>query len=146
MAPGIPPPQNAVFTSWREIADYLGKSIRTVQRWESEFHLPVRRPSPEIHTVSISRKELDQWLLGRRSYRLWSYQQRKRKTPDVSDGVKVAKAGIEKQRKLRSECCQLMGEVRRNLKMLTEICQTLSQSIPLSRISPSFPVSLSNIS
>jgi hypothetical protein len=126
MAPGIPPQQNAVFTSWKEIAAYLGKSVRTVQRWESEFRLPVRRPSPEIHTVCISRKEVDQRLLGRRSYRLWSYHSKKLKTPNAN-GAKAGTTEIEEHRKLRSERCQLMGEVRRNVQMLAEICQSLSR-------------------
>jgi hypothetical protein len=28
---------------WKEIAAYLGRSVRTVQRWEKDFGLPVRR-------------------------------------------------------------------------------------------------------
>lgn len=33
----------APLTSWRDIARYLGKGVRTVQRWEIESGLPVRR-------------------------------------------------------------------------------------------------------
>jgi hypothetical protein len=35
-------PQGAL-NSWKEIAGYLGKSPRTVQRWERELGLPIRR-------------------------------------------------------------------------------------------------------
>jgi hypothetical protein len=31
-------------TSWRNIAKYFGKDVRTVQRWERKLGLPVRRP------------------------------------------------------------------------------------------------------
>jgi hypothetical protein len=31
-------------TTWKEVAAYLGKGVRTVQRWEAELGLPVRRP------------------------------------------------------------------------------------------------------
>jgi hypothetical protein len=33
----------AVLNSWKEIACYLSRGVRTVQRWEREQHLPVHR-------------------------------------------------------------------------------------------------------
>jgi hypothetical protein len=49
--------------SWKEIAAYLGRGVRTVQRWESDLHLPVRRPSDKPHNSIIAFKsELDRWL------------------------------------------------------------------------------------
>ncbi|HJT72093.1 MAG TPA: hypothetical protein VJ731_17980 [Terriglobales bacterium] len=33
----------AVLNSWKEIAAYLDRGVRTVQRWERELHLPVHR-------------------------------------------------------------------------------------------------------
>jgi DNA-binding transcriptional regulator YiaG len=37
--------QKKILSSWKEIALYLGRSTRTVQRWERELGLPVCRPS-----------------------------------------------------------------------------------------------------
>ncbi len=52
-----------VLTSWKEIAQYLGKGVRTVQRWEHEMGLPVRRPKPkERHIVLALCEELDGWV------------------------------------------------------------------------------------
>ena len=51
-----------VLTSWKEIAAYLGKGVRTVQRWETEMGLPVRRPGPERHIVIAFPAELEEWL------------------------------------------------------------------------------------
>ena len=34
-------PVDKVFSSWKEIAAYLGKGVRTVQRWEAVLGLPV---------------------------------------------------------------------------------------------------------
>jgi hypothetical protein len=50
-----------VLTSWKEIAAYLGKGVRTVQRWETELGLPVRRPGSERHIVLALPTELDDW-------------------------------------------------------------------------------------
>ena len=50
-------------TSWKEIARYLGKGVRTVQRWEAELGLPVRRPKQgERHVVAALPEELDAWI------------------------------------------------------------------------------------
>jgi len=48
---------------WKEIAAYLGRSVRTVQRWEKDFGLPVRRfglSKPE--SVFAAPREIDAWL------------------------------------------------------------------------------------
>ena len=34
---------HAILNSWKEIAGYLGRGVRTVQRWEQELQLPVHR-------------------------------------------------------------------------------------------------------
>jgi len=49
---------------WKEIAAYVGRSVRTVQRWEKDFGLPVRRfglSRPE--SVFALPREIDAWLL-----------------------------------------------------------------------------------
>ncbi len=52
----------AVFTSWKEIAAYRGKGVRTVQRWEHELQLPVRRADRSRHIVLAVPEELDAWI------------------------------------------------------------------------------------
>jgi hypothetical protein len=50
-------------TSWKEIARYLNKGVRTVQRWERELGLPVRRPTRRSKGVVFAlAEEIDQWL------------------------------------------------------------------------------------
>lgn len=52
-----------VLTSWKEIAQYLGRGVRTVQRWETEYGLPVRRARGETHHAVLALPdELDAWL------------------------------------------------------------------------------------
>jgi len=51
-----------VFFGWKEIASYFGKGVRTVQRWEINFALPVVRPLGEQNSVFAFRAELDKWL------------------------------------------------------------------------------------
>ncbi|HZD95904.1 MAG TPA: hypothetical protein VE133_16710 [Candidatus Sulfotelmatobacter sp.] len=52
-----------VLNSWKEVASYMGRGVRTVQRWEQELGLPVRRPRGKSRSAVIAFKsELDRWL------------------------------------------------------------------------------------
>lgn len=52
--------------SWKEIAAYLGKSIRTVQRWEEQEKLPIHRlPHADRSSVFAYPNELDMWRANR---------------------------------------------------------------------------------
>ena len=62
------PPQNAcavkstVLHSWKEIAAYMCRGVRTVQRWES-LGLPVHRPLGKSRSAVLAfSEELDCWL------------------------------------------------------------------------------------
>lgn len=49
--------------SWKAIAEYLGRDIRTVMRWEVERKLPIRRvPGGRGRTVFAFQSEIDAWL------------------------------------------------------------------------------------
>jgi DNA-binding transcriptional regulator YiaG len=48
-------------TSWKEIAAYLGKGVRTVQRWERELALPVARVDGSTRVIANCH-EIDEWL------------------------------------------------------------------------------------
>jgi predicted DNA-binding transcriptional regulator AlpA len=53
-----------VLNSWKEIAAYVGRGVRTVQRWERELGLPVRRPLGKRKVVAL-RQEIDAWISRR---------------------------------------------------------------------------------
>ena len=54
-----------VLSGWKEIANYLGKGVRTVQRYEWELGLPVRRPAGKPRgSVIATRAELDAWVMA----------------------------------------------------------------------------------
>jgi adenylate cyclase len=54
--------------SWKEIAAYLNRGARTVQRWEREEGLPVHRlRHDKLGSVYAYKSELDAWWDGRRA-------------------------------------------------------------------------------
>lgn len=52
-----------ILNGWKQIAEYLGRSVRSIQRWES-LGMPIRRPKHKNRSsavVALS-EELDAWL------------------------------------------------------------------------------------
>ena len=52
-----------ILNSWKEIANYLGRGVRTVQRWERDLGLPVHRPKGKDRSAVLAfPEELVNWL------------------------------------------------------------------------------------
>jgi Tfp pilus assembly protein PilF len=61
--PAVSFPVPGEFGSWKEIAVYFGRDVRTVQRWERTDGLPVRRlKHAKRGSVFAYREELDRWV------------------------------------------------------------------------------------
>jgi hypothetical protein len=45
-----------ILNGWKEIANYLGKAVRTVQRYEVELRLPVHRPAGKSAAAVVATK------------------------------------------------------------------------------------------
>jgi hypothetical protein len=59
------PEKSVVLNSWKEIAAYMGRGVRTVQRWERDLRLPVHRPKGKDRSAVLAfPAELDHWLLN----------------------------------------------------------------------------------
>jgi hypothetical protein len=57
------PDSKRILNSWKEIADHMGRGVRTVQRWEQELGLPVRRPRGKSRSSVVAlAADLDEWL------------------------------------------------------------------------------------
>lgn len=108
-----------VLNSWKEIAIYLGRGVRTVQRYEREFQLPVRRVGTKSRksVVALS-QDLDAWL---RHATVQRYE------PPVSQGsgnAGVIAESVASAHALRDRCAQLREE---NAKAVMKLSQTLSE-------------------
>ena len=110
-----------VLGSWKEIAAYLCKGVRTVQRWENDLGLPVRRPNGATKgVVYASPDELDRWL---------NMQWARRIAPIKGDGpLKEFGTAVKASRELRHANQQLVDELLRNLQGLRDQCAALVQT------------------
>jgi len=100
MATGTFPQQRPMLTSWKEVASYLGKGVRTVQRWESDLGLPVRRPNDTARQIRVSPDALDHWLSTR-----WSCTRREYDKMSADQAIEI--------RALRKSLSELHAENER---------------------------------
>jgi hypothetical protein len=103
-----------VLGSWKEIANYLGKGVRTVQRWERCSGLPVHRPSGSSKGVVLAfPHELDRW--ARRQ-----------------DGREQAPSPLHIQRNMALSN-ELMSQTRMLRDSTRELMKSCNQFLELSR-------------
>jgi hypothetical protein len=126
-----------VLTSWKEIASYLGKGVRTVQRWEAEMDLPVRRPAADRHIVLAFPEELDAWARRRlevvptsgphlKDQHTHAQLQRMRNLVQIMmDRLETNRAYVEK---LRRECERSRFATKQQNSRTTEFPSKLSQT------------------
>lgn len=111
--------------SWKEIASYLGKGVRTVQRWEHQFGLPVRRPNAAAKGVVCALpEELDEWFVVQ-----WG-QRNVTPTNGSGDGNGAHNGDglhprILAARQLRGRNQQLMTDLMQSARDVAESCEPL---------------------
>lgn len=109
-----------ILTGWKEIAQYMGKGVPTVQRWEEEFGLPVRRPQGSDHKAVLARSsDLDAWLALRCSTRTNRKGEAYPKIVSVMVRTQLA-TDLETSRMLREQCRASCSEMRTALGSLRE--------------------------
>ena len=106
-------------SGWKEIANYLGKGVRTVQRYELDLGLPVRRPAGRTRgSVVATRVELDAWVEAspiRSEFRLM------RAVPENSQSAcSTLRSGVEEMARLRTQMEDLRHDLRTSVKLLHE--------------------------
>lgn len=133
------PPQ--FLSGWKEIANYLGKGVRTVQRYEWQMGLPVRRPARKPRgSVVATRAELDAWVCAspiREAFHL------SRLAPDSHASAKAMRNGIQEMCRLRDEMLPLRAELHSSLLMLRESILNLRSELDRNRwreLHPGFPI------
>lgn len=67
LARSVPDPDEGRLDSWKDIAIYLHREVRTAERWEKRERMPVHRHRHEnASSVYAFKHEIDTWLRSRR--------------------------------------------------------------------------------
>ncbi|MGC2694234.1 MAG: hypothetical protein WA738_00430 [Candidatus Angelobacter sp.] len=107
-----------VLNSWKEVAEYMGRGVRTVQRWERELNLPVRRPRGKSRSAVIAFKsELDRWLRASADEQLLPQPAGPRALPGAPNG----------HHKLRESTIVLIDHTNQLLSRSTYLCERSKQ-------------------
>jgi hypothetical protein len=117
------PDSHKLLGSWKEIACYLGKGVRTVQRWEQYFGLPVRRPqSASRGVICATPEELDAWLNAR-----WTRRPAKATPPALNNPLRLTmRSGIQAHHELLHTTHRLMGELTECIQAVAQECVSLT--------------------
>jgi hypothetical protein len=131
------PEESAVLSSWKDIARYMGKGVRTVQRWERHLGLPVRRPNGASHksAVLLDRGDLDAWMATRFSSRSTVKDLAARGTEPSDSARNSLRESIRTARALRDANYALTQQIAESVRLLAERCDLLSyhaQEVPWS--------------
>ncbi len=106
-----------ILSGWKDIASYLGKGVRTVQRYEEDMRLPVRRPAGKARASVVATKtELDAWIAAspvRKESQLATASD-----PRCARSMAAVKQGIEEMHTLGEQMQGLRAEISRSLFLL----------------------------
>jgi len=105
-----------IISGWKDIANYLQKGVRTVQRYEREIGLPVRRPAGKsTGSVMATKAELDGWVAASPIRNAFQLPQ----TPvDNATPLREFRQHVNELHRLREETKELRAAVRTSLEML----------------------------
>lgn len=125
-------------SGWKDIAQHMGKGVRTVQRYERQFGLPVRRPSgKESGSVIATKAELEAWVAAApiRSPRLLGPDDGASEA-SLRLGITAIRNSVAEMRQLRAEMNALRADLRSSLRQLKKsiegICQGIDSKAPQS--------------
>jgi hypothetical protein len=118
---------STVLSSWKDIAKYLGKGVRTVQRWERHLGLPVRRPNgaSQKSAVLLYRGDVDAWLATRFSARALETNGAQRNR-SYGAARSTLREGIRTARALRTANQALTEQITASIRLLTQRCDLLT--------------------
>lgn len=62
-SPVVSEKATSILTCWKDIASYVGRGVRTVQRWERVWGFPVRRTERGVKSIVLAiPAEIDAWV------------------------------------------------------------------------------------
>jgi predicted DNA-binding transcriptional regulator AlpA len=129
MANATQPDKGMILNSWKEIAQYLGRGVRTVQRYEQDLDLPVRRPRGKSRSSVIAvREELDEWL--RRAPCKEATSRPARPAAMTSSGIAQA---VQQAKDLRVRTIQLRSDHNKALELFAKNFRAMIESLSSGR-------------
>ena len=114
--------QAHLLMSWKEIAAYLGRGVRTVQRWEKEFGLPVKRSRLHPRVVSAETRDIDNWIETAHGHGVSHSESTRPLTSPLRESVKTFRLLRSQNAMLRESRKSEIAKFRANIAKLRKTC------------------------
>lgn len=119
--------QAQFLSGWKEIANYMGKGVRTVQRYERDLGLPVRRPAGRsTGSVVATRVELDAWIAASPIREAFQLTRQDTTSTAVTTSIKTRVAEMSR---LREQMTELRNEVHTSVQLLRDSLYGLQRDL-----------------
>jgi hypothetical protein len=120
-------------SGWKEIANYLGKGVRTVQRYERQLGLPVRRPAGKPWgSVVATKAELDAWVSASPIREVFELSGRDFQGEYEACSQRI-RHGLERMMRLRDQMLALRNDVRASVGVLRNSVHELQGALNQNR-------------
>jgi hypothetical protein len=107
--------QLEILSGWKQIAEYLGKGVRTVQRYERELSLPIRRPAGKSGgSVIATTGELDAWVTATPTREQFELAD----TTTNTEMLQQLRRNVKEVARLRKESEEVRHAISESLKLL----------------------------
>lgn len=121
-------------TSWKEISQYMHAGVRTVQRYERDMGLPIRRPTGKSRgAVMATKAELDAWIVAIPIHKAFELS-RTTNVASAKDKAEQLRRGLEDMLNLRIQMQELRDETRSAMNLLINKVSAMRDLIPSSRL------------
>jgi hypothetical protein len=121
------PGSSKVVTGWKNIAAYLDKGVRTVQRYERELGLPIRRPAGKPRAAVIATKaELDAWVAASPYRTVFALQKPSQESTAFAWNLENS---VAEMRRLRQQMTQLRNELSASMAELKGSVQNVKRDM-----------------
>jgi len=115
-----------VLHSWKDIASFLQRGVRTVQRWEKQHNLPVHRVGAGVRAPTFAfRSELQAWLV----HMAETAHSDEFRIPEPAATEPIGKSSLGNVRRLGEQSRELRERVRRSREVLHSRMKTLQNCV-----------------
>jgi hypothetical protein len=124
--------RSEILSGWKDIANYLGKAVRTVQRYEYELGLPVHRPAGRLRgSVIAAKSDLDAWVVSRPTRDIPVLMDSNHDSSALLDQLKTELAKFKRLREETAESRQALAKSRKVLRESLASTVSATAVVPL---------------
>ncbi len=122
--------QNEILHSWKEISAYIGRGVRTLQRYERLMGFPIRRPlGKRRSSVMAFRVEVDAWLQRSPHRGFRTRGEDNTLTTKLAEARQQSRLNRERATTNREQAAQIRQMVRQQREQIRQLNEQIAASL-----------------